>query len=94
MSDHNFQVAIGDQLRDLHREQEAVAPLTRALAIAEASSVDPVLLADTRFGLARVISDRRRAVELARQARRAYEAAGAGAQKHLAELVRWLGAPP
>ena len=87
-------VAIGEQLRRLGRPREAVAPLERALAIAEATAAatDPVLVADVRYALARVVPGRGRALALGRDARAAYAAAGDRARDKLAELTRWLAA--
>jgi tetratricopeptide (TPR) repeat protein len=69
-------VGIGLDLLGLHRPEEAIAPLLRAVAIREKGEVQD-LLAEARFGLARALwaskRDRARALDLARQARRAYE---------------------
>lgn len=67
----------------------------RAVAIRVASDVDPLLLADARFVLARVLwpdrGERPRALELARQAREVY--ASVGADERVARIEGWLENP-
>jgi tetratricopeptide (TPR) repeat protein len=69
--------------------------LERAVSIREEVDRSPLRLGEVHFALARALhetGERRRAVELARQARREYEQAARTpvAEKDLAELDRWL----
>jgi len=70
---------IGESLLALGRPREALEPLEHALRLRDAAAVDPMLLAQTRFALARALADaggaEGRALSLARQARAAYAAA-------------------
>jgi serine/threonine-protein kinase len=72
----------------------AIPPLERALAIRVAEQGDVAELARTRFVLARALwntrRDRRRAVDLARQARADCVSAGRRAAASLAEIDGWL----
>ena len=69
----------------------AVSYLTRALDIREKHEVDPTLLADTRFALARALwlngGDRRRARALALAARDAYKSRQ---RPEVADVTAWL----
>jgi tetratricopeptide (TPR) repeat protein len=74
---------------------EAIPPLERALAIRSGNEVDPNLLAETRFFLARALwdaeVDRERALELAEAARATWEDADAWSS-NLEFLDEWLAA--
>jgi eukaryotic-like serine/threonine-protein kinase len=74
---------------------DAARPLLeRALAMRERDHGDATDLAESRFGVARVLAipDPTRASELATAARDAYRAAGPGYVKRLAEVEAWLAA--
>ncbi len=77
----------------LEEPAAAIAPLERAVRVYETSPGDPVLLARTRFALARALvgagRDRRRALGLARAAREVLAAAPAEGET-LAQLDAWL----
>jgi tetratricopeptide (TPR) repeat protein len=85
---------IGRQYVELHVPQKGIAPLERSLALAEKNSGDAVVLADTRFALARALSDLgrdlKRARELATLARDAYAADGEASKQQLTEVDVWL----
>jgi tetratricopeptide (TPR) repeat protein len=72
----------------------AVERLERALKVRGRKGLPPTLLADTQFALARALhqsgEDRTRAQELARKARKTYEAAGADGASAAASIDRWL----
>jgi hypothetical protein len=76
----------------LHRADEAVAPLTRSVALLERTADGP-LRAYAQFGLARALFDAKRehaqALAIAREARDrvVHER---GARRELAELDAWL----
>jgi len=76
------------------RPEQAIAPLERALAVREAEPGDKRELGRTRFALARALweskGDRKRAVELAANARAAFTAAGVNAKRQLGEVNAWL----
>jgi hypothetical protein len=86
--------ALGRALIALGRAREALPPLERALPLREAGEPDAPLVAETRFALARALSDadadRRRARALAEKARATY--ATAKDDKHTAEIDAWLAA--
>jgi len=95
----NIRDGIGWSLLELGRGDEAVSPLERALAGRTVSSDRPMKVAQTRHLLAQAIwkagAERKRAITLARQARRGY--AEAGEKEGLAEVETWLrdrGAKP
>lgn len=85
---------LGQALNELGLAAEAVAHLERALAIRLAQAGDPVLLANTRFALARALAssggDRRRARELALAAEQSFRQAGTKTEHELTEVERWL----
>lgn len=73
----------------------------QAVSIREAAGVAPVLLAEARFVLARILwgdrAERARARSLAEQAREGWSSAGAGdsqTQQYLAEVDQWLAEHP
>ena len=74
---------------------KAVSYLTKALEIREEHEVDPTLVADTRFALARALwlqgGDRRRARALAVAARDAY---ASRQRPEAADVAAWLAAHP
>ncbi len=78
------------------RFDEALANFEKAAAIREAIETTPLRLAEVHFPLARALlatgGDRRRAVALARQARREYERASAMpvVAREIVEIDRWL----
>jgi tetratricopeptide (TPR) repeat protein len=85
--------SLGEAQLALGRARQAVDSLERALAIREATEgTDPLLLAETRFTLARALAgsggDRLRARALAEEARSAWS--GAGESGRLAEAEAWL----
>ena len=83
--------AIGRAALALARPKDAVAPLERALRLRETGEADAVLLAETRFALARALwdagADRARALALAMRARDVY--APAGDAKDTATVDAW-----
>ncbi len=79
--------ALGEDLLGLGRSRDAAVVLERALALR--NGAPDAELAPTRFALARAIEDRARAVALARDARRGFEAAGKRAEVRRVEA--WLG---
>ncbi|HYG61187.1 MAG TPA: serine/threonine-protein kinase [Thermoanaerobaculia bacterium] len=84
---------LGHVLHELGRPAEAVPLQERALALRVAANVSPILVADSRFGLARALWDvgsRDRALRLARQARATYAAQGEPWQQSLAAADAWL----
>jgi tetratricopeptide (TPR) repeat protein len=85
---------IGRALTALHDPRGALAPLERARVLREGRLVESMLLATTRFALARALAqagvDRERAHKLAEQARDGFHAVGGGWQKQLAEVEAWL----
>ena len=70
---------LGDTLIKLGRPAEAIEPLEAALKIRSGEDVNPQELGEASFSLAKALwqarSDRKRALELARTARGAYEKA-------------------
>jgi tetratricopeptide (TPR) repeat protein len=74
-----------------HEPTAAISYLERALRIREVDEVDPVLVADTRFAIARALwlngGDRRRALALAVAARDAYQTKR---RPEAADVVAWL----
>jgi tetratricopeptide (TPR) repeat protein/predicted Ser/Thr protein kinase len=94
--DHQFLgyplTALGRALLALERPHDALPPLERALRLREAAEPDLLLVAETRFALARALwdadTDRARARALAKKARNAY--AQAADVKHTADLDAWL----
>jgi len=79
----------------LGHADEARATADRAVRLREAAAVPAEELAQSRLVLARAlwaIGERRRALDLAVQARTAFAAAGAGSAKQLAEADAWLRA--
>jgi eukaryotic-like serine/threonine-protein kinase len=72
----------------------AVERLERALKVRGRKGLPPTLLADTQFALARALhgsgEDRTRAQELARKAKKTYEAAGPAGADAMAAIDRWL----
>jgi eukaryotic-like serine/threonine-protein kinase len=89
-------VVIGRALTALGRAADAVAPLERARRLREAGSVDPTLIAEACFALARALwdadVDHARARRLATQARDAY--ANAKDTQDTATVDVWLAAHP
>ncbi|MCA9706124.1 MAG: tetratricopeptide repeat protein, partial [Myxococcales bacterium] len=91
---------IGVSLLALAQPADALAPLERALTICTTQDVDPALLAETRFALARALwavsaaqgRDHPRAHTLAEQARDGYASLGAPNETELAEVQTWLDA--
>jgi tetratricopeptide (TPR) repeat protein len=87
-------LATGRCLVDLHRPREAIAPLERAIAIRKQANATPAELATPSFQLARALwasgTDRRRAGELAREARAALAAAGPARERDRATIDAWL----
>jgi eukaryotic-like serine/threonine-protein kinase len=71
--------ALGRAFLALGRPQEALEPLERSLRLREADEPDVLLVAETRFALARALWDtspkHERALSMAREARAAYERA-------------------
>ncbi len=75
------------------RTHEAVARLERALKLRGGRGLDPQLLAETQFALARAlhaVDDRARARELAAKAREAFATGTPPAPKRATEVQRWL----
>jgi len=72
---------------------KAIEPLERGLRIV-GEDVAPEILAEGRFMLARAYGesgrDRRRALELARQAQETLRAAGEGHEDTIAEIEAWI----
>jgi tetratricopeptide (TPR) repeat protein len=89
---------LGETLLELGMPVAAIAALERALTIRSPHDVDPSLLAETRFALARGLwtvpvtqgRDRPRARMLAEQARDAWVEGGAGSEADLAKAEAWL----
>jgi tetratricopeptide (TPR) repeat protein len=85
-------LGIAEALLDLGRAREAIAPADRALALREGKPIHPVMIAQSRFYLARALwdggGDRGRAIRLARQAREALAAADYTDDQH--EVEAWL----
>jgi tetratricopeptide (TPR) repeat protein len=77
--------------------RSALAPLRRALELREANPGDPADLAESQFALARALwdtgGDRQRAIELAKNSRDGYAAAGPHKQREhdevAAALAKW-----
>ncbi|MEX1366634.1 MAG: serine/threonine-protein kinase, partial [Nannocystaceae bacterium] len=97
--DHAFALTgLGNALIALDRPADALLPLERALSIRTTHQVEPVLLADTRFALARALwaapadlgGDRPRARPLAEQARETYASLGDTGRDGLDEIAAWL----
>jgi eukaryotic-like serine/threonine-protein kinase len=94
--DHQFLgyplTATGRALVALSRPNEAIAPLERALGLREAKEADPLLVAETRFALARALwdanADRPRAGTLSEKARVAY--ANAKDAADVATVDAWI----
>ena len=78
----------------LDKNAEATATLERGLAIHDANPTAPAVAAEIRFALARVLAkrkpQRKRAFELARQARATFREAGAQMDKLRTEVDAWL----
>lgn len=76
------------------RATRALQPLERALKIGQEQRRGGTDLAETRFALARALSETQRALgralALATEAREAYARAGKGSAKELAEVDAWL----
>jgi len=75
------------------KANEAVERLERALKLRGGRGLDPQLLADTQFALARAlhrVDDRPRARELAAKARDAYRNGKPPSPDRAAEVERWL----
>jgi serine/threonine protein kinase len=93
-------IALGLSHIGLGRFRDAVAPLERAVRIREASEKVPAKLAEVHFALARALAgagrELPRARALAALARAEYLQAPAtpATQRELAEIERWLAAPP
>jgi eukaryotic-like serine/threonine-protein kinase len=87
-------ITTGRCLVDLGRPAAAIAPLERALVIRSGAKATPAELATPAFQLARALWDagtgRRRAVELARQARASLDQTGASHERDRATLDTWL----
>jgi tetratricopeptide (TPR) repeat protein len=89
---------LGETLVQLGAPVEGLTALERALAIRSTYDIDPRLLAETRFALARGLwtvpaaqgRDRPRARMLAEQARDAWAEGGAGSEADLAKAEAWL----
>jgi tetratricopeptide (TPR) repeat protein/predicted Ser/Thr protein kinase len=89
---------LGQALLGQGKPADARAHLERALSIRTANEVHPVLLAETRFALARALwaasvdagPDRTRAHELAEQARDGFVDAGKVGARQLGEMQSWL----
>jgi eukaryotic-like serine/threonine-protein kinase len=89
---------LGESLVDLARPADALAPLEHALIIRTTHPLDPNLVAETRFALARALwaapagqgRDLHRARMLAEQARETFAAAGKTEETTLAEVQAWL----
>jgi tetratricopeptide (TPR) repeat protein/predicted Ser/Thr protein kinase len=83
---------IGLALRGLGRSREAVEPLSRAVALRQSGEVGPELLAESRWALAQALwesgGDRRRALDLARQAADGFAAVGRPNNRR--EITDWL----
>ncbi|HEY5921347.1 MAG TPA: serine/threonine-protein kinase [Kofleriaceae bacterium] len=81
-------------LVELGKAGDAIADGERAVAILGAHAGDPTHIAEARFALARALwdaaRDRGKARKLAREARTAFAAAGAGGAAKLAEIDAWL----
>jgi|GEM_PF-2462237 len=94
-------VNLGHVLTAMERYDEAVAALERAVAITEHHKIEPAWLAEAQFALAQALwrvddrraAKRRRAMELARDAQRRYEAMGDPAAAELREVKEWLESP-
>jgi tetratricopeptide (TPR) repeat protein len=84
---------IGETYLAMRVPSRAVAPLERALSLRESQPGEPILLATTRFALARALRnsqhDLKRARELAEQAREVY-AGIVGSKTELAKVDAWL----
>ena len=84
--------ALGRALLALARPSDALPPLERALRLREPGEEDPLLVAETRFALARALwdadRDHTRAVMLAKKACAAF--AKASVEKDAAEIGTWL----
>jgi tetratricopeptide (TPR) repeat protein len=89
---------IGKTHLALHRPNEALAPLERALALCEGKTWEgrPEVLASARFSLARALwegkGDHERALELANAAKEAFARSTKARLPEAAELERWLAA--
>jgi tetratricopeptide (TPR) repeat protein/predicted Ser/Thr protein kinase len=86
--------AIGKNLTALKRPRKALAPLKRALELREAKKTPDMQMAFTRFALANALWDsgknRKRAIQLARQAAANYTRAGKASTEPLAEVEAWI----
>ena len=85
----------GEVLLGLRRPAEARQWVERALASKAIAEVDPTLVAESKFVLARALwatdeADRARAVQLAREARTSYAPHADRFADQLAEIDRWL----
>jgi predicted Ser/Thr protein kinase len=91
------QTCLGIGLVDDGRPGDAVAPLEEALRVRVEGQLDPGLVAETRFALARALwsrpDDRARALASARAARDEYARTARSASK-VAAVDAWLAAPP
>jgi tetratricopeptide (TPR) repeat protein len=89
---------MGQSYLGLHRPERAIPPLERALEISEKAKVEPAILGEARFALARALTELRRepnrARALAEQARQAFTIAGAESTKDLHEVNQWLAKKP
>jgi tetratricopeptide (TPR) repeat protein len=85
---------IGQALVLAARPNDAISELERALALRSREHVDPVLVAETRFALARALRDagrdRPRAQELAEAALSTYRTAGERTAEQTREVEAWL----
>ncbi|MBN2493830.1 MAG: tetratricopeptide repeat protein [Deltaproteobacteria bacterium] len=85
---------IGQALIGTKAPSQALAPLERALAIGEAHGIRPIVLANTRYALARALwdsgRDRDRARSLAQLAREGYASAMPRNQSREEEVKAWL----
>jgi tetratricopeptide (TPR) repeat protein len=88
-------IGLGECQLELGRPAEALAPLERAIKIAEPTQ-KPSDLARPRFALARALwdsgGDRARATDLAKQARAAFAAEGPNEKRRMARIRAWFTA--
>jgi tetratricopeptide (TPR) repeat protein len=85
---------VGESLTAQGRAGEAVVPLERAIARIGSRTLDPMITARTRFGLAVALwqsgGDRTRSIALARAARDDYARAESPHARELARVQAWL----
>ncbi|MEM9454812.1 MAG: serine/threonine-protein kinase [Myxococcota bacterium] len=98
----NNLINLGEALLMQEKHNKAVEHLERASTLLTTKDIEPVLLADARFTLARALwgaspsggRDRPRARALAEQARQTLAADGPDSAERLAEVEQWLAEHP